>query len=60
METLVIIAAAFLYSIFCASICKMIAASKGRDASNWVVLGFIFGVVGIIGVGFLPEIPKTE
>jgi hypothetical protein len=32
----------------------MIAGSKGRNAAAWGILGFLFGLIGLVVIALLP------
>ena len=50
METLFVLA----WLVF-ATISAVLAGKKGYNAALWLVLGFLFGVFGVIVVASLPD-----
>jgi hypothetical protein len=49
----VILVAAVVYGLVCGSFTAMVASSRGRDGTGWFVLGFLFGLLALLAVGFM-------
>lgn len=50
METLLVL----LWLVF-ATICAVMAGKKGYSPAVWLILGFLFGIFGVIVVASLPD-----
>ena len=40
--------------------CMNMAKSKGRDGAGWFLIGFFFGLLGVILIVVMPEIKKKN
>ena len=38
------------------SLTYYVAVQKGRDNNNWLWLGFFLGILGLLTVGFVPDL----
>jgi hypothetical protein len=52
MFAFVIIGSALFYAIFFSWACGYVAVSKGKNKSNWQVLGFLLGIFALLAIGF--------
>jgi hypothetical protein len=43
-----------IQAVICSLFCSFIAGQKNRDSTGWLVLGFFFGIFGLIAVAGLP------
>jgi hypothetical protein len=55
MDSIIVIGIAFAYSFASGIFCSMIAEDKYRGQFIWFVNGFLFNVIAIIAIGFLPS-----
>jgi len=55
MDSTIIIVIAFAYSFASGVFCAMIAEDKYRGQFVWFMNGFLFNLVAIIAIGFLPS-----
>ncbi len=46
--------------IICAGFSSYIANQKNRSATNWFVLGLLFGIFALISIAAIPSIPKIN
>lgn len=46
--------------IVCGILCGVIARSKGRDTVGWIMLGFVFGIFGLIAIAGMPILEKAQ
>ncbi len=49
-----IIGLLFFQAILCAIFSGVIAGPKGREVGFWVIMGFVFGLFGLIAIAGLP------
>lgn len=45
-----------LFWLACAGFALAVARSRGRSGCLWAVLGFMFGPLALIAVGFMPAV----
>lgn len=44
----------FAFWVLCGVFAAMVASSKGRSGLGWGLLGFLFGPLALLAVGFMP------
>jgi hypothetical protein len=44
------------YGICFGLLCSWLAAEKGRDHGNWFMMGFLFGLLALLALGFAPSL----
>jgi len=55
MDSTIIITIATAYSVASGIFCAMIAEDKYRGQMIWFINGFLFNVIAIVAIGFLPS-----
>ena len=53
LEVLILIVLA--QGVVFAALCGWLAGQKHRDVLNWIVLGFLFGLIALLVLGFAPS-----
>ena len=49
-----------LFGIGCGVLASMIARRKGRDPANWFIIGFLFGLFGLIAAFIVEDLTKSD
>jgi hypothetical protein len=57
---LLFVAAAVVWVAFFGVPCAWLAEQKGRSSLDGLVVGSVFGIVGILVIGLAPEKPSSE
>lgn len=47
-----------VFWLICGAFTAVVASSKGRAGAGWFVLGFLFGPIALLAVGFMPALAK--
>lgn len=43
------------YGAVCGAFAATIANAKGRDGPSWFFAGLLFGIIGLLAAGFMPD-----
>ena len=46
-----------IYGIVFGISCSWLATQKGRSGSNWFLVGFLIGIIGLLLIAFAPSVP---
>jgi hypothetical protein len=49
-----------VYGVIFGAICRWLAIQKNRSASNWFIVGFFFGFIGLLMIGFSPALSESQ
>jgi len=49
-----------IYGIIFGAICRWLAIQKNRSGSNWFIVGFFFGFIGLLMIGFSPALSGSQ
>jgi hypothetical protein len=49
-----------IYGIIFGAICRWLAIQKNRSGSNWFIVGFFFGLIGLLMIGFSPALSGSQ
>ena len=49
-----------VYGIIFGAICRWLAIEKNRSGSNWFIVGFFLGFIGLLMIGFAPALSGDQ
>ena len=49
-----------IYGVIFGAICRWLAIQKNRSGSNWFIVGFFFGFIGLLMIGFSPALSGSQ
>jgi uncharacterized membrane protein YeaQ/YmgE (transglycosylase-associated protein family) len=55
-SALILLLLYFAYGAVCGAFASAIANAKGRDGASWFFAGLLFGVIGLLAAGFMPDV----
>ena len=46
--------------VVCGLVCAFIASEKKRNVGGWLVIGLVFGLLGLVAIAAVPSIEEAK